>query len=202
MIWKIVRYLTHWQGYSTDNLVVLTPYLGQLSKPRDVLKKDNDLDSHDLIRAGLLTPYNNTSKKRIRLAAIGMHQSLNLNLSLTAHVVRIGNYQGEESDVVIASLTRSNASIDIGFMNSLERLNVLVSHARGGFILIGNSQTFMNARKGKELWSKFFQLVNQDAYMYDGFPIKFERYPDLKVLIKVASEFDVVCPDGGCTELW
>jgi superfamily I DNA and/or RNA helicase len=84
MIWKIVRYLAQ-QGYSTDNLVVLTPYLGQLSKLRDVLKKDNDpilndLDSHDLIRAGLLTPDNNTSKKRIRLATIGRHQSLNLNL--------------------------------------------------------------------------------------------------------------------------
>jgi hypothetical protein len=166
------------------------------------LKKDNDLDSHDLIRAGLLTPGNNTSRKRIRLAAIGMHQSLNFNLSLTAHVVRIDNYQGEESDVVIASLTRSNISTDIGFMNSLERLNALVSRARGGFILIGNSQTFINARKGKELWGKFFQLVNQGAYMCQGFPIKFERHPDRKVLIKVASEFDVVFPDGECTELW
>jgi superfamily I DNA and/or RNA helicase len=88
MIWKIVRYLAQ-QGYSTDNLVVLTPYLGQLSKLRDVLKKDNDpvlndLDSHDLIRAGLFTPDNNTSKKRIRLATIGMHQPLNVNLLLTS----------------------------------------------------------------------------------------------------------------------
>ncbi|KAJ8579622.1 hypothetical protein M405DRAFT_894624 [Rhizopogon salebrosus TDB-379] len=31
MIWKIVRYLAQ-QGYSTDNLVVLTPYLEQLAK--------------------------------------------------------------------------------------------------------------------------------------------------------------------------
>jgi superfamily I DNA and/or RNA helicase len=200
MIWKIVHSLTQ-QGYSTDNLVILTPYLGQLSKLRDVLK-DNDLDSHDLIRAGLLTPDNNTSKKRIRLAAIGMHRSLNLNLSLTAHVVRIDNYQGEESGVVIASLTRSNTSIDIGFMNSPVRLNVFVSRARGRFILIGNSQTFMNAQKGKEFWGTFFHLVNQGGYMYEGFPIKFERYPDRKVLIKFAPEFDVVCPDGGCTELW
>ncbi|KAJ8579623.1 hypothetical protein M405DRAFT_835637 [Rhizopogon salebrosus TDB-379] len=87
-------------------------------------------------------------------------------------------------------------------MNSLERRNVLVSRARDGFILVGNSQTFMDARKGKELWGKFFQLVNQGAYMYEGFPITCKRHPDRKVLIKVASEFDIVCPDGGCTELW
>lgn len=87
MIWKIVRYLAQ-QGYGTDNLVVLTPYLGQLSKLRDVLKKDsdpilNDLDSHDLIRAGLLSPAENTSKRRIRLATIGVYSPLTYRQRLT-----------------------------------------------------------------------------------------------------------------------
>lgn len=82
MVWKIVRYLAQ-QGYGTEKLVVLTPYLGQLSKLRDVLKRDNDpvlndLDSHDLIRAGLMSPADKTSKKRIRLATIGMYLSLDL----------------------------------------------------------------------------------------------------------------------------
>ncbi|KAG1804050.1 P-loop containing nucleoside triphosphate hydrolase protein [Suillus subaureus] len=186
MVWKIIRYLAQ-QGYGTEKLVVLTPYLGQLSKLRDVLKRDNDpvlndLDSHDLIRAGLMSPADKTSKKRIRLATID-------------------NYQGEESDIVIASLTRSNESNDIGFMNSPERLNVLISRARDGLILIGNSRTFINARKGKELWGKFFELVKQGNYMYEGFPIKCERHPDRTVLIKSASEFDTLCPDGGCAEI-
>ncbi|KAG1844511.1 P-loop containing nucleoside triphosphate hydrolase protein [Suillus subalutaceus] len=186
MVWKIVRYLAQ-QGYGTERLVVLTPYLGQLSKLQDALKRDNDpvlndLDSHDLIRAGLMSPAEKTSKKRIRLATID-------------------NYQGEESDIVIASLTRSNESNDIGFMNSPERLNVLISRARDGLILIGNSQTFINARKGRELWGKFFELVKQGNYMYEGFPIKCERHPHRKVLIKSASEFDTLCPNGGCTEI-
>ncbi|KAG1721719.1 AAA domain-containing protein [Suillus paluster] len=179
MVWKIVRYLAQ-QGYGTDKLVVLTPYLGQLSKLRDVLKRDNDpvlndLDSHDLIRAGLMSAADNTSKRRIKLATID-------------------NYQGEESDIVIASLTRSNESNDIGFMNSPERLNVLISRARNGFILIGNSQTFVNARRGKELWGKFFELVKQGGYLYEGFPIKCERHPYQKVLIKSASEFELFVP--------
>ncbi|KAG1725639.1 uncharacterized protein EDB91DRAFT_1350703 [Suillus paluster] len=150
------------------------PYLGQLSKLRDVLKRDNDpvlndLDSHDLIRAGLMSPTDNTSKKCIRLATID-------------------NYQGEESDIVIATLTRSNASNDIGFMNSPERLNVLISRARNGFILIGNSQTFVNARRGKELWGNSSSSSNKAATYRT-------------VLMKSASEFDTLCPDGGCTEI-
>ncbi|KAG0697519.1 P-loop containing nucleoside triphosphate hydrolase protein [Suillus ampliporus] len=186
MVWKIVCYLAQ-QGYGTDKLVVLTPYSGQLSKLRDVLKQDNDpvlndLDSHDLIRAGLMSPDDKKPKKPIRLATID-------------------NYQGEESDIVIARLTRSNDTNDIGFMNSPECLNVLISRARDGLILIGNSQTFVNARSGKELWGKFFELVKQGGYMYEGFPIHCERHPDRTVLIKSASEFDTLCPDGGCTEI-
>ena len=121
MIWKIVRYLAQ-QGYGTDNLVVLTPYLGQLSRLRDVLKNDsdpvlNDLDSHDLIRAGLLSPTENKAKRRIRLATIGMYSPF--NPSLKANDVSIDNYQGEESDIVIASQTRFNDTNEIGFMNFL-----------------------------------------------------------------------------------
>ncbi|KAF9517370.1 hypothetical protein BS47DRAFT_1371407 [Hydnum rufescens UP504] len=185
MVWKIVRYLAQ-QGYGTENLVVLTPYLGQLATLRHLLKQDNDpvlndLDSHDLIRAGFMSPADHKPNGGIRLSTID-------------------NYQGEESHIVIASLTRSNNSGDIGFMSSPERLNVLISRARDGFIVIGNSETFIKAKKGKELWGKFFALIKQGSYMYEGFPIKCERHPDRAALIKSASEFETHCPDGGCTE--
>lgn len=76
LVLKIVRYLGQ-QGYGTNDLVILTPYLGQLQKLREFLKKDNDpilndLDSNELIRAGLLEPGTNKSRKKpIRLATIG-----------------------------------------------------------------------------------------------------------------------------------
>jgi hypothetical protein len=76
MVLKIVKYLGQ-QGYGTDNLVVLTPYLGQLHQLRNALKKDNDpllgdLDSYDLVKAGLLDPATaKQNKKPIRLSTIG-----------------------------------------------------------------------------------------------------------------------------------
>lgn len=78
MVWKIVRYLGQ-QGYGTDNIVVLTPYLGQLRELREALKRDadpilNDLDSFDLVRAGLMSDAAaKLSRKSIRLATIGKH---------------------------------------------------------------------------------------------------------------------------------
>jgi superfamily I DNA and/or RNA helicase len=56
MTLKCVRYLGQ-NGYGTDKIVVLTPYLGQLQLLKEVLSRENDpwlndLDSADLVRAG------------------------------------------------------------------------------------------------------------------------------------------------------
>lgn len=184
MILKIVRYLAQ-QGYGTDKIVILTPYLGQLQKLREVLMKDNDpilndLDSYDLVRAGLISAATaKLAKKPIRLSTID-------------------NYQGEESDIVIVSLTRSNANHDIGFMFSPERLNVLLSRARNALIMIGNSHTFKKSRKGGELWGKLFELLGQGKHVYSGLPVVCQRHPDRKNNLSQPTDFDEVCPDGGC----
>ena len=75
---KIVQYLGE-QGYSADRLVILTPYLGQLRAIMDALKEIqdsdpvlSDLDSHDLVRASLMSGSDaKSAKKQIRLATIG-----------------------------------------------------------------------------------------------------------------------------------
>ncbi|KAK6992252.1 P-loop containing nucleoside triphosphate hydrolase protein [Favolaschia claudopus] len=186
MVMKIVKYLGQ-QGYGTDKLVVLTPYLGQLRELQDVLKAENDpvlndLDSYDLVRAGLMPPSSaQISKNKLRLATID-------------------NYQGEESDIVISSLTRSNASHDIGFMFSPERLNVLLSRPRNAFIMIGNSDTFLNSRKGKDLWTKYFGQLKAGGHVYDGLPVRCVRHQDRIALLKAPGDFEQHCPDGGCQE--
>jgi len=77
MVLKIIKYLGQ-QGYSTEDVAVLTPYLGQLSKLRAALAKDNDpylsdMDMADLVRAGLVTAgAAKSNKKPLRLSTIGM----------------------------------------------------------------------------------------------------------------------------------
>ena len=76
MILKIVRYLGQ-QGYGTDKMVVLTPYLGQLRLLQTYLKKENDpvlndLDSYDLVRAGLMPAASaKLSQRKLQLSTIG-----------------------------------------------------------------------------------------------------------------------------------
>jgi hypothetical protein len=92
MVLNMVRYLAQ-QGYGTDKLVILTPYLGQLHLLRNRLSKENDpilndLDSFDLVRAGLLSQASaKLSKRPIRISTIGKSASpwKWLELSLCYH---------------------------------------------------------------------------------------------------------------------
>ncbi|KAH9863899.1 hypothetical protein J1614_009831 [Plenodomus biglobosus] len=186
MVLKCVRYLGQ-QGYGTEDIVILTPYLGQLYLLMRTLAEENDpilndLDSHELIRAGLLTPAaGNIAKRNIRISTID-------------------NYQGEESDIVIACMTRSNKIGDIGFMSAPQRVNVLLSRARNALIMIGNPDTFINARKGRDVWVPLMNQLTRDGHVYDGFPVKCEQHPKKTALLTEATHFDIVCPDGGCSE--
>nr|XP_018911148.1 PREDICTED: NFX1-type zinc finger-containing protein 1-like [Bemisia tabaci] len=188
MTLKCVRYLGQ-QGYTSEDIVVLTPYLGQLRLLLDELSVDhdlllNDLDSHDLARAGLMgdrEDTNEANKPRLRISTID-------------------NYQGEEANIVIASLTRSNAAGDIGFMFAPERLNVLVSRARNALILIGNAEHFMGARKGGSLWTRFIGLLKAGSHVYNGFPVYCERHPDRTNILQKPVDFEIKCSAGGCEE--
>ncbi|SMR53285.1 unnamed protein product [Zymoseptoria tritici ST99CH_3D1] len=185
MVKKIVKYMAQ-QGYGTSSQVVLTPYLGQLSLLRRKLAEDNDpvlndLDSFDLIQAGLLTPASASQIKR------------------PLQISTVDNYQGNEADIVIVSLTRSNPDGDIGFLISPERLNVLLSRARKALIIIGNSATFKASKKGGELWSSFFNLLAETNSMQEGLPVQCSQHPDRKMLLTCPDDFDQQCPDGGCS---
>ncbi|KAM0385686.1 hypothetical protein ACHAPZ_000804 [Fusarium culmorum] len=186
MVLKMVRFLSQ-NGYKTQNMVVLTPYLGQLFLLKETLRQETDpvlgdIDSHDLLRAGLITP-----------AAAKVNKT-SLRLST------IDNYQGEECDIVIVSLTRSNNSGDIGFLYARERLVVLLSRARNGMILFGNMETFMKSKKGGEMWTHYFDALKTNDSLFNGVPVHCEQHPDVSMLLKTPEDFDTMCPDGGCAK--
>ena len=94
MTWKCVRYLGQ-QGYRTDNVVVLTPYLGQLRLLMDLLSQStdpvlNDLDSYDLVRAGLMPEASAAHEKpKIRLSTIGKWQLDNISLGIFVQLISL-----------------------------------------------------------------------------------------------------------------
>jgi len=53
-------------------------------------------------------------------------------------VQTVDNYQGEENEIVIVSLVRSNKLGNIGFVKLENRINVALSRARVGLYVFGN----------------------------------------------------------------
>lgn len=211
MVVNIVRYLKQ-QGYDSGEITVLTPYLGQLVGLREALGVNDKVavgekDAEELEVAGLidilrqlgLTDHKKRSPLKVATIGATSHFSKKPLLILWRP---IDNYQGEENDIIVASLTRSNKEGIIGFMSSPERLNVLLSRARMGLIIIGNSETFLKSRSGGELWSKFFDMIKRFGYFYKGLPVQCERHNDVKNYLNTPEAFKSLCPDGGCSEPW
>ena len=58
----------------------------------------------------------------------------------------MGLATGEEAKVIVISLVRSNKEGKAGFLNTSNRINVLLSRAMHGMVLVGNVDTFVAAK--------------------------------------------------------
>ena len=61
-------------------------------------------------------------------------------------------YQGRERDVIIFSAVRSNRQGRIGFLTDWRRMNVALTRAKSGLIVIGDGETL---REGDKHWNAF-----------------------------------------------
>lgn len=64
----------------------------------------------------------------------------------------VDGFQGQERDIVLISLVRSNAAGDIGFLKDLRRMNVAITRARMKVIILGDVKTLTRHTFYKRLW--------------------------------------------------
>ena len=64
----------------------------------------------------------------------------------------VDGFQGQERDVIIISLVRSNDSGQIGFLRDLRRMNVAMTRARMKLIIIGDAATLSRHPFYKQLY--------------------------------------------------
>ena len=70
----------------------------------------------------------------------------------------VDGFQGQERDIIVISLVRSNDEGQIGFLRDLRRMNVAITRARMKVIILGNRQTLTRHPFYRQLWQYVEEL--------------------------------------------
>ncbi len=105
---------------------------------------------------GILSPYKNQiSTLRRIFKQKGLPKSARSAITINT----IDGFQGQERDVIIISLVRSNADGNIGFLNELRRMNVAITRAKMKLIIVGNADTLCH----HPFYKKFYEYTAQEG---------------------------------------
>lgn len=82
----------------------------------------------------------------------------------SVEVSSIDGFQGREADIVVFVTVRCNVSYDIGFLADMRRLNVVMTRARCGVVVISNKSTLVGGTGGggdldesKMVWKRLIE---------------------------------------------
>ncbi len=74
----------------------------------------------------------------------------------------VDGFQGQERDVIVISLVRSNDEGQIGFLRDLRRMNVAITRARMKLIILGDAQTMTRHPFYRKLYEYILALKGGD----------------------------------------
>lgn len=85
---------------------------------------------------GVITPYE--GQRSYVVNYMQYNGSLKKELYKEVEVASVDAFQGREKDYIILSCVRSNEHQGIGFLNDPRRLNVALTRAKYGMVILGN----------------------------------------------------------------
>lgn len=186
----LVTHLISQGVYSSRDIAVLTPYLGQLRKIRERLSRSFAININERDQADLDNDEEEVGEKE----GGGNSNSIQSTSLLRAvRLATVDNFQGEEAKVVIISLVRCNEARECGFLKISNRINVLLSRAQHGMYIIGNKATYGHV----DLWDQVISLMVEKDQFGTAFQLSCPRHPDAQILAKTSDDFVVLSPEGG-----
>ena len=178
----LVEHLVRSNEYDFRDITVLTPYNAQLAAfterfngvcPLWLSEKDREM----LLDEGLLDP-----------TAVTVRSQTDVPISSMLKLATIDNFQGEESRVIILSTVRSNLEGQVGFLRTVNRINVGCSRARNGFYIIGNASLMAKV----EMWRHIIDELATQGKIGPAFRTCCPRHPDQKYLVESPDQWQSI----------
>ncbi|KAL7722559.1 Nonsense-mediated mRNA decay protein [Entamoeba marina] len=120
---------------------------------------------------GVITPY--IAQKQAVVQACINNKRLGMSVVNDVEIASVDSFQGREKDFIIFSTVRSNSQNDIGFLKNPQRLNVSITRAKYGLIIVGNPNTLVN----NPLWAKYLQYFIDNNALVHGPLDKLVNFP-------------------------
>lgn len=188
---SLISHLVKQGEYSQDDIAVITPYLGQLHKLRRRMESMFEICLNDRDLAEL-EDYEN--KDREASITVKKKQSGKTTLLKSVRAATVDNFQGEEAKVIIISLVRSNLQKKCGFLSTSNRINVLLSRAKHGMYIIGNSSTYYNV----PMWEEVIDMLSASDCIGTSLELQCSRHPDTPIRVSEPDHFKLFSPESGC----
>ena len=78
-------------------------------------------------------------------------------------IATVDGFQGREKEVVVLATTRANSRGKLGFLTDVRRLNVALTRARRGLIVIGDTRTLDNG----SAWTSWLSAARKNGQCVD-----------------------------------
>nr|BAE02059.1 unnamed protein product [Macaca fascicularis] len=111
---------------------------------------------------GIITPYE--GQRSYLVQYMQFSGSLHTKLYQEVKIASVDAFQGREKDFIILSCVRANEHQGIGFLNDPRRLNVALTRARYGVIIVGNPK----ALSKQPLWNHLLNYYKEQKVLVEG----------------------------------
>jgi cold shock CspA family protein len=119
-----------------------------------------------------------------------------IGVNASIYVTSVDNYQGEENDIILLSLVRSNTKGIIGFLSTSNRICVALSRAKIGMYIIGNGG-LLDSRNST--WAEVIRILQAAGQFGSELVLQCQNHPDKKTCVCKDSDFKKA-EDGGCDQ--
>lgn len=111
-------------------------------------------------RIGVITPYEGQRSYLMHLLQTGPLSPHIDDLEVSS----VDGFQGREKDFIIFTCVRSNENNSVGFISDPRRLNVSLTRAKFGLVIVGN----VNVLAKNPLWNSLLQHFQQNHLIVSG----------------------------------
>jgi len=114
------------------------------------------------MQIGVITPYE--GQRAYIMTHMLRAGQLQKQLYKEIEVASVDSFQGREKDYIILSCVRSNEHQGIGFLNDPRRLNVALTRARYGVVILGNPKVLSK----QALWNSLLSHYKENECLVEG----------------------------------